>query len=115
LVLRHVTVVTTAAAMSMPIDGNQRRTLHIIGRDSTAMNGNTLESNQPLSDLLVGGSINTVALEIAKEVVQGIIVTFSGVERSVLANFTSMADRIVNGAVGSLLLGSVVARVGRVV
>jgi hypothetical protein len=70
-----------------------------------------LESNQTLSDLLVGGSINTIAFEITKEIVQGIIVTLSGIEGSVLANFTSMADRVVDGAV-SLLLRSVVAGVG---
>jgi hypothetical protein len=70
-----------------------------------------LESNQTLSDLLVGGSINTVAFEIAKEIVQGIIVTLSGIIGCVLANITSMADRVVDGAV-SLLLRSVVAGVG---
>jgi hypothetical protein len=70
-----------------------------------------LESNQTLSDLLVGGSIDTVALEITKEIVQGIVVTLSGIESSVLANVTSMAHRVVDGAV-SLLLRSVVAGVG---
>jgi hypothetical protein len=70
-----------------------------------------LESNQTLSDLLVGGSINTVALEITKEVVQGIVISLSGIKSSVLANFTSMADRVIDGAV-SLLLRSVVAGVG---
>jgi hypothetical protein len=70
-----------------------------------------LESNQTLSDLLVGGSINTITLEITKEIVQGIVVTLSGIESSVLANVTSMADRVVDGAV-SLLLRSVVAGVG---
>jgi hypothetical protein len=70
-----------------------------------------LESNQTLSDLLVGGSIDTVALEITKEIVQGIVITLSGIESSVLANVTSMADRVVDGAV-SLLLRSVVAGVG---
>lgn len=118
LVLRHVTVVTTtaAAAMSVAIDRNQRRPGgNVIGRNSAAMDGNVLQSNQSLSDLLVGRSINTVAFEVAKEIVQGIVVTLSGIERSMLANFTTMADRVIDGAVGRLLLRSIVAGMGLVV
>lgn len=66
-------VTTTAAApaaMSVAIDRNQRRSGgNVIGRNSAAMDGNVLQSNQSLSDLLVGRSINTVAFEVAKEIV----------------------------------------------
>jgi len=76
------------------------------------MDWNVLESNQALSNLLVGGSINAVALKITKEVVQGIIVSLSRIKGSMLSNFAAMADRVVNRAVRGLLLGSVVASVG---
>lgn len=67
-------MVTTAAAapaaMSVAIDRNQRRSGgKVIGRNSAAMDWNVLQSNQSLSDLMVGRSINTVAFEVAKEIV----------------------------------------------
>lgn len=67
-------MVTTAAAapaaMSVAIDRNQRRSGgNVIGRNSAAMDWNVLQSNQSLSDLMVGRSINTVAFEVAKEIV----------------------------------------------
>jgi len=105
--------VSTSTAVAVTINRNQLRSaLHIVCVNSTALDGDALKSNQALSNLLVGRSINAVAFEITKEIVQGIVIALSGVEGGMLANLAAVLNRIIDRTVGLLLLRSIVAIVG---
>lgn len=111
MVLGHVAVLTT-----MAVNRNERRSsMHVVGWDSASVNGDALKSNQSLANLVVRRGIDPVALEITKEIVQGIIVALSGVEGRVLADLASVADRIVDRTVRRWLLWRIVAVVSWVV
>lgn len=73
------------------------------------------KSHQALANLGIGSWVDLSALGVAKELVQGIVISLSVVVGCMLADVTSMADWIVNWTVGSWLLGSVVAIMGGVV
>lgn len=106
-------MVATATAVSRAIDRHQRRTGgDVVCGDGPALDWDALQSHESLAHLLVGGGIDAVTLEITEEIVQGIEIALSGVEGSMLVHVTSMADRVVNGAVGCWLLWGVIAVVG---
>lgn len=115
LVLGNMTMMTTAATMT--IDRNKSWCRHVVRSNTATLDRNTLKSNQSLTNLVIGRGVDAVALEVTKEIVQGVVVASSNIEGSVLANVAAMRNRIVNGTVRRLLrlLGSVVAVVSGMV
>jgi hypothetical protein len=63
------------------------------------MNWDSLQSQQPLSNLLIRGRVDIATLGVSKEVVQGVEAALSVVVGSVLTEIASVAYWIVNWSV----------------
>jgi hypothetical protein len=78
----------------------------------TSVNGNALQSHEALSNLGIRSGIDLASFSIAKKLIQGIKVAFSGVVCGMLTKVSSVSDRIIDWTIGTRLLGRVVAVVG---
>jgi len=86
---------------------------HVV-RKTTAVDGNSLEGHQPLSDLLIGRRINVSSFCVTKEFIQGVKPALSAIVGSVLSHIVAMADVVVDWSIRRWLWRSVISVVARV-
>lgn len=72
----------------------------VIGKSTSCVDWNALQLHQTLADLGIRTGVNLTTLSITEEVVQGLEPTLSVVVGGMLTEVTSVADGIVDWAVG---------------